>query len=132
MRIFLWAASIVLLVACGGGGSGTAAQPSASPRPVRGSTDVITEAEINASVYSHALEVVQNLRPTMTRPRGSTSQGPVPVVLFVDDVRIGELNAMANIPANRVKEIRYINARDATTRYGTGVGSGVILVTTKR
>ena len=68
----------------------------------------------------------------MTRPRGSTSQGPVPVVLFVDDVRLGELNGLVNIPANRVKEIRYIGARDATTRYGTGVGCGVILVTTKR
>jgi hypothetical protein len=39
---------------------------------------------------------------------------------------------MANIPASRVKEIRFINARDATTRWGTGYGSGVILVTTKR
>jgi hypothetical protein len=131
MRIFLLSASIILLAACGGGG-GTAAQPTSENRPVRGSADIITEAEIVAGVYSNALEVVQNLRPNMMRPRGSTTQGPVPVVLFLDDVRIGDLNGMATVPANRVKEIRYINGRDATTLYGTGVGSGVILVTTKR
>jgi len=132
MRRSLMCASMLILVACGGGGSGSSAQPGAAPRPVRGTADIITEAEINAGVYQSALEVVQNLRPNMTRPRGSTSQGPVPVILVVDDVRLGDLNAMGNIPASRVKEIRYINARDATTRYGTGVGSGVILVTTKR
>jgi hypothetical protein len=31
-----------------------------------------------------------------------------------------------------VREIRYINARDATTRWGTGVSSGVIQVVSKR
>jgi len=50
----------------------------------------------------------------------------------MDDVRLGDVGSMVNIPTNRVKEIRFINARDATTRYGTGHSSGVILVTTKR
>jgi len=131
MRNALMCAVVMMVMACGGGGGG-ASQPSTVSRPIRGPADLITEAEINASVYQNALEVVQNLRPNMMRPRGSTAQGPVPVVLFVDDVRLGELNGLANIPAGRVKEIRYISARDATTRWGTGVGSGVILVTTKR
>lgn len=127
-----WMCSMVMLaMACGGGGGG-ASQPSTASRPVRGPADLITEAEINASVYQNALEIVQNLRPNMMRPRGSTAQGPVPVVLFVDDVRMTDLNGLATIPAGRVKEIRYINGRDATTRWGTDVGSGVILVTTKR
>jgi hypothetical protein len=131
MRRALVGALVLAVAACGGGGGG-AAQPNTGSRPIRGPADFISEAEINASVYQNALEIVQNLRPNMTRPRGSTSQGPVPVVLYMDDVRLGELNGLATIPANRVKEIRYINARDATTRWGTGHGSGVILVTTKR
>jgi hypothetical protein len=121
----------MMVMACGGGGGG-ASQPSTVSRPVRGPADLITEAEISASVYQNALEIVQNLRPNMMRPRGSTAQGPVPVVLFVDDVRMVDLNGLSTIPAGRVKEIRYINSRDATTRWGTDVGSGVILVTTKR
>lgn len=131
MHKALIGALVLAVAACGGGGGG-ASQPSTVSRPIRGPADIISEAEINAGVYQTALEVVQNLRPNMTRPRGSTSQGPVPVVFYMDNVRIGELSALSTIPASRVKEIRYINARDATTRWGTGHGSGVILVTTKR
>lgn len=131
MRNARMCALVMMVMACGGGGGG-ASQPSTVSRPVRGPADLITEAEISASVYQNALEIVQNLRPNMMRPRGSTAQGPVPVVLFVDDVRMVDLNGLSTIPAGRVKEIRYINSRDATTRWGTDVGSGVILVTTKR
>ena len=121
----------VMLVACGGGGTGTTAQPNTQSRPIRGSADIITEAEINAGVYQNALEVVQSLRPAMMRPRqgGANAQA---IMLYLDGVRMSELNGMSTIPAERVREIRFINARDATTRWGTGHDSGVILVTTKR
>jgi len=66
----------------------------------------------------------------MMRPRqgGANAQ----VMFYLDGVRMSELNGMSTIPAERVREIRFINARDATTRWGTGHDSGVILVTTKR
>jgi len=95
---------------------------------VRGPADLITEAEINAGTnYQNALEVVQYLRPQMLRPRGS-----LPVMLYIDDVKMNDMNGLATVPSNRVKEIRFINARDATTRWGTGHDSGAILVSTKR
>ena len=120
---------LVGAVACGGAGS--SGQPSTVARPIRGPADRITEQEINAGVYQNALEVIRNLRPSMTIPRG-TSTSPVLVVAYMDDVRLGSPDALSTIPANRIKEIRYVNARDATTRYGTGHGSGAILVVTKR
>ena len=131
MRKTVLCAMALTLVACGGGGSGTAAQPNTASRPIRGPADIISEAEIKATSYQNALEVVQGLRPTMMRPRG-TSTSQYQVVAYMDDVRLIDLNGLSTIPSERVKEIRYINARDATTRWGTGHGSGVILVTTKR
>ena len=74
---------------------------------------------------------MQGLRPTMLRPRG-TSSSQYQVVAYMDDVKLIDLNGLSTIPSERVKEIRYINSRDATTRWGTGHGSGVILVLTKR
>ena len=128
MRTALVFALGMFLAACGGGGGSS--QATTTSRPVRGPSDLITEAEISAGVYQNALEIVQNLRPNMMRPRAGA--GAQPVRLYLDDVRMNDLSGLATVPAGRVKEIRFINARDATTRWGTDHDSGVILVTTKR
>jgi hypothetical protein len=128
MRRALLVAFGLAAVGCGGGGSGTAAQPSTEARSTRGSANLITEAEITASSYQNALEVVQSLRPAMMRPR----PGGGPVMLYLDDVKMMDLNGLSTVPSGRIREIRYISAQDATTRWGTGHASGVILVTTKR
>ena len=132
MRTAIVCALALALAACGGGGGGSSqATTTTPPRTVRGPADLITEAEISASaVYQNALEVVQSLRPTMLRPRSGA--GAQPVMLYVDNVRMSDMSALATVPANRVREIRFINARDATTRWGTGHDSGVISVTTKQ
>jgi hypothetical protein len=80
--------------------------------------------------YENALEVVRSLRPAMLRPRAGA--GAQAVMLYIDDVRMNDMNGLSTVPTNRVREIRFINARDATTRWGTGHDSGVILLTTKR
>jgi hypothetical protein len=36
------------------------------------------------------------------------------------------------VSTDRVKEVRFLNARDATTRYGTGHPIGAIEITTRR
>jgi hypothetical protein len=128
MRTALVLAFGLAALGCGGGGSGGAGQPATATRATRGSANLITEAEISATPYQTAMEVVQSLRPSMLTPR----PGGGPVMLYLDDVKMMDLNGLTTVPAGRVKEIRYINAQDATTRWGTGHASGVILVTTKR
>ena len=128
MRRTLLVAFGLAAVGCSGGGSGSGAQPTTEARAPRGSANLITEADIRATSYQNALDIVQNLRPAMLRPR----PGGGPVMLYLDDVKMMDLNGLSTVPAGRIKEIRYISAQDATTRWGTGHGSGVILVTTKR
>ena len=128
MRKTLLVAFGLVALGCGGGGSGSAAQPTAESRATRGAANLITEAEISASAVQNALEAVQNLRPSMMRPR----PGGGPVMLYLDNVKMMDLNVLSTVPAARIQEIRYISAQDATTRWGTGHASGVILVTTKR
>ena len=128
MRRALLVAFGVAAVGCGGGGSGSGAQPATEARTTRGSANLITEAEISATSYQNALDIVQNLRPAMMRPR----PGGGPVMLYLDDVKMMDLNGLTTVPAGRIREIRYISAQDATTRWGTGHASGVILVTTRR
>ena len=51
--------------------------------------------------------------------------------MYVDQTRMGGPNTLAQIPITDVKEIQYLNGTDATQRYGTGHGSGVIIVVRK-
>jgi hypothetical protein len=104
---------------------------------------LITEEEIATGSYQTALDIVQNLRPTMLRGRGATTgvtgadasgyEGSVAgVVVYLEEVRLGGIESLRSIPAAGVKEIRFISARDATTRWGTGHPSGAIQVITKK
>jgi hypothetical protein len=145
-RVFVIGVSMVAACSSGGGsapaaggGGAAAAAPSS-----RGGANLITEAEIKAlgGQVDNAYDLVERLRPGMMRSRASTfgamrsdgTQGgqSVNVVVYVDDVRMGEVTTMRNVTAMSVKEIRYHSATDATQRWGTGHGSGAIQIITKR
>ena len=51
--------------------------------------------------------------------------------MYVDEVSYGSVSTLSNLNALQIKEIRFVSAQNATTRWGTGHTGGVILVTTK-
>lgn len=127
---------VPLLGACGGGGASGSATPQTASTPARGNSNLIVEAEIAAAGVTNALEAVQRLRPTMLRGRASQgfsdTQSNSGIVIYVDGIQTGGVSTLANVSALNVKEIRFISAADATTRFGTGHPMGAILVSTKR
>lgn len=124
----------LLGTACASGGASTDTESeSASPRVSR-SRNVITRAEIEETTAENAYQVVQRLRNTWLRPRGASSarnQETLPVV-FLDGVRAGTVQVLERFRAEDVEELRYHNARDATTRWGTGYSGGIIEVIQRR
>jgi len=113
-----------------------ATQQSASSSPrSRGSRDVITQEELAKVDVQNALDAVRRLRPSYLQTHGglssSITQGPQDVVVYVDNTRMGGPSTLAQIPITDVKEIQYLNGPDATQRYGTGHGSGAIIVIRK-
>jgi len=111
-----------------------AAAPAEAQKPKR-NPDVITAEEIATRTdIQTAYDAVRRLRGAMlrTRPGGSLLRGSDPIWVYVDNVKAGDLNALEDILASRVYEIRKFSASDATTRFGTGHTNGVILVTTIR
>ena len=103
--------------------------------PTRGSMNVIIMAEIANSGATDALQAVKLLRPAMLRGRnGSLGENPngLDIVVYVDGMRAGGQNALASVSAITIREIRLLNAADATTRFGTGHSLGAILVSTKQ
>ncbi len=96
--------------------------------------NVITADEIAKSNASSAYEIIERLRPAFLRTRGSQSiQNPAPVspVVYLDGMRFGPVSSLAQIPAIGVVSIQYLNAIDASQRFGLGNEGGAILVSTK-
>lgn len=113
----------VLLAACASAGGATS-----------GSRDVLAASEIASANVTTAYEAVRQLRPEFLRSRGvqSIRSGtPEQPVVYVNGIRAGGLEALQRIMAMDVQLVRHVDARDATTRYGTGHAGGVIEITTK-
>ena len=81
-----------------------------------------------------ALEAIRRLRPnwlrTGSRPsiavEGGGSRNPR---VHLNGVPLQNLNELDQINAVDIREMRYLNGSDATTRFGTGYMNGAILVT---
>jgi hypothetical protein len=124
------AAALLTLGACASGGA------SGKTRTSRHSRNVITSEELaTATDVTNAYDAVLHLRPQFLQSRGNTSMNeesspggqPLPIV-FLDGQRFGGVETLRNIPLSNVKEIHFISAADATTRWGTGYANGVIEV----
>ena len=53
-----------------------------------------------------------------------------PVIVFIDNIQAGGVGALYDIAIERITQIRYFNAADATSRWGTGFTGGAIEVIT--
>ena len=124
----LHALSVLLVISCAGAQSPSPTIDRSTAR------DWVSGEEIAASFATNMAEAIRLLRPTWLRARGPQSIGgsvsPYPVV-YVDGIRLGEPPSLRDIPCMAVEEVRFISAADATTRWGTGHATGVILVTTR-
>lgn len=133
LRMSVPIAAAVVLAACTTSGARVASGGERTER------DLILEQEIvsRASDAANALQVIQKLRPQMLRTRGlasptdRTGESVQPKV-YIDNIEYGSLGQLQNVNASQIREIRFINSRDATTRWGTGHMGGVIHIITKR
>lgn len=111
----------------------TAPAAAAAPRAARGRVDrnLITREEIEASTQTDALGMVRNLRPAWFRSRGNGGFSTVEVLrVYVDGLRT-DLSALRQLPPSVVREMRFLDASQATERFGTGHGMGALLVSTR-
>ena len=135
-------ALIVFASACASGGGGgastsTTAETSTAAIPSKrtsgSSRSVITAEELATANASTVYEAIERLRPQFLQSHGAVSMQDMTadILVYMDNVRLGGVDVLRRIEPGQVQEIRYVNARDATTRYATGHGGGVIEATSK-
>jgi hypothetical protein len=104
------------------------------------SRNVLTLEQINSVRASNAYEVVERLKSQWLRIRG-TSQMPAaagspqfeenPVLVYMDDQRLGTVDQLRRIEIAVVQYIRYYSPSEASARWGFNHGGGVIFVSTR-
>lgn len=119
--------ALLMLAGCGGAAAGGPTTPGRN-------SNLITDAELTDEALSSlsVYDAIMRLRPNWLRSRGATSIGGAasqyPAVLLNGTVD-QSLSSLGSIRVSDVGLLRYIDSRDATTRYGTGLVNGLIEVT---
>ncbi len=132
-RATLVSACVAVVGGCASAAPGTGSStPLEASAPSEGSLEVLTGDEIRATGAGNVWEAVRRLRPLWlsAQPRAASLVSPRPAgpVLYVAGVPQGSLQALQSMSVDQVRRVEFINARDATTRYGTGHTGGVIMV----
>lgn len=121
VQLVLLGATLVAFASCTGSKMGQSSN---------GDPSVITQEQIQeAGTMSSAYSIVQRLRPTWLQKRGPSSvssQGSI--IVYVDGNRYGSPSSLRQIDVVDVESMEYLSDNEATTRFGSGHDSGVILV----
>jgi hypothetical protein len=95
--------------------------------------DVITSAELmsGAGDAPDLYAAISRLRPQFLQARSATNTRGMqePIRVYVGGSPATTVDYLRSVRPSQVKEVRWMSGRDATTRYGTGHGAGVITVT---
>jgi endo-1,4-beta-xylanase len=107
-----------------------AAHPPNDEAPRRDRT-TLTQEDFTEGHFRSAYDAVEALRATWLHPRGPDSfQRPSRVWVYIDNVRLGDVETLRGIHPSMILSIRHFDANAATARWGVGHGAGVIYLTT--
>ena len=118
----------IALAACGA----NPPAPGLAP-PVHGGARLIAEQEVANSTASSAFELIQQLRPRWLYVSSApTTFGREPgIVVYVNEMRMGGLHRLREVDANAVRKVAFMDANEATGRFGLNHSHGAILVSLK-
>ena len=128
LRRTLVASLLAFTAGCASAGGGGSASSGGDP-------NILTAAEISSAKAGEATiyDAIQRLRPQYFRTRGRLGNEPGgDVSVSLDGGPLSTTDALRNIPATTVKEVRYLSANDAAQRYGVRAYSGPVILVTQR
>ena len=112
-----------------------------SPLAAQRRNNVLTSEEIQRANVGSAYDAVQTLRPRWLQgPRelnrmpanADAAARPAGISVYVNEVSMGDLDYLKDIPAVRVLELRWLSPFEAASRFSPTEGQAAIIVTLKR
>ena len=103
--------------------------------------DIITIDQIARSKATNAYDLIAMVSPQMftahgapttrgSQPATPSARQTMPVLVYIDNVKVGAIAELKAIATLDLREIRYLSPRVATDRWGENHAGGVIYVTT--
>jgi hypothetical protein len=127
--------ALVISVSSCASSSGSGTSPT-DKVAVRRNANVITAQELSQTGESNVYQAIEELRPQWVRGRSRASMREggqsADVVVYIEGARIGNASALQQISINGVYDVQYLDASEATNRFGTGHTSGAIIVRTQK
>ncbi len=120
----------VAIVAVAAVALGYACAPASAAWRPRPDFNLITHEDLVSTHYHDTYDAVEALHSNwlITRPNSFRAQSEV--LVYMDNIRLGGVAEMQNIPLTSVEYVRYFDPSEATTRWGIGHTQGVIYVST--
>lgn len=124
-RFVLAACALVLTAGCASRGPAPAAQP-----------NLLTSEQLDSYRHLNAFDAIRQARPQWLRStRGqssivasSTAQRGLRV--YVDGILFGGAPDLQSIEVRSIREVRFLDARQATLRFGTNHAEGALVIST--
>ncbi|MEJ2503130.1 MAG: hypothetical protein P8177_07390 [Gemmatimonadota bacterium] len=131
-RQTLWSARLLAMVlATAGVGCASAADTGDRRDP-----DLISREDLAGMDHLSAFDAVRRLRPAwLQAERGQDSfvaQGRRGTRIYLNGVPYGDKASLRSLGVREIESIRFLDKREATTRWGIDHAEGVILVTTRK
>lgn len=123
MRLRSLALSLIICATLGCAAAATQGAGSSSGTPTQ-----LTAPDIEKANVATAYDAVDRLARRWFRDLSSNAAGEVTVYLDTNQ-RLGDRNALREIPARDVALLRYLKSADAVGRFGQEASGGAIIVT---
>ena len=121
MKRSVWVSAVFACAAC-------AVTPK-SNGPRMADRNTLTQQEIEQSQSITAYDMIRALRPRWLSERGVTSfRSNNPIMLYVNDNRVGTIERLRDYAPRDLREARFLDATQATQRFGTGHRSGAVML----
>ena len=118
-------ATLLTVTGCGTQRSGGTPQTSARAQ--------LVSEEMEKAGYPDLFATVQSLRPHWLQRRGSTSLNPrVQIKVYLDGALYGGPETLRQITTRSVSSIQYLDALQASARWGLDHDLGAIVVSTRK
>ena len=130
----LSAVGLVSLLFLMPGGCASPGAPSEGGTASR-SRNLISRVELEGMDELTVYQAVRRLRPTWLRYRGQatiTGANRESLRVYLNRQYFGNAESLSNIRVRDVQEIRFLDAREATLRFGTDHTVGAIVISTGR